>query len=196
MWELSDLTPPNLATKLYPWVEKQRFEHIKAEVIHLILYLHVPKKTQEIRSSAYWQHIQTLLLNQESVNRTLGIQLLDSQFETAIGTSLQKILNGSKYENFQKMLIQVAEVMKTEVHSLEQLALLEEELQGVSEALKNATETRKIKELRKKKESLQDEKRFVEYELSNTHDPVYDNAMVIGLAVLAIANNILKKSLA
>lgn len=195
MWKPEELSPQAIAAKLYPLIEKQRFGQIRTDALYLILQRLAPEKVQSIVSSENWHKIQQLLLNDEPNNRRLGSQLVDGQFSVNVGIPLQKVLTGSEFANLQKLLIQVEMSMKTGELIQDNLVNVAKELKDAKATLKTSLTSKQTKLLTLKIQQLTDEERYLEYQLSNTDDPIYDHAMVVGLAILSLVKSLIAKSL-
>jgi len=194
MWEPEELKPKPLAAKIYPLVEARDFAQIKSELLKLMFYFFVPGRATSILNSPDWQKIEVMLLHPEKANRLLATQLIDSQFSVNVGRTFHKILNSNKFDYLHRLLQQLEDVMHMDTVTAEHLQKVEADIEQARQNLDATNDPQKIRQLNQHLERLLDEERYITYQIKSTDDPVYDNAMIVALAMLSVLDNLLEKT--
>ncbi|OJJ15514.1 hypothetical protein BKI52_37135 [marine bacterium AO1-C] len=194
MWEPEELKPKPLAAKIYPLVEARDFAQIKSELLKLMFYFFVPNRAASILNSPDWQKIEVMLLHPEKANRLLATQLIDSQFSVNVGRTFHKILNSNKFDYLHRLLQQLEDVMYMDTITAEHLKKVEADINQVRLDLETTNDPKEIRQLNQQLERLLDEERYINYQIKSTDDPVYDNAMMVALAMLSVLDNLLEKT--
>lgn len=194
MWEPDELKPKPLAAKIYPLVEARDFVQIKSELFKLMFYFFVPNQANTILKTSEWQKIEVMLLHEEKANQLLATQLIDSQFKVNVGETFRKILTSNKFDYLHRLLQQLEDVMLMDAVTVESLQKVEHDIEQVKTSLETANNPKKIRQLNQQLERLLDEERYLTYQIKSTDDPVYDNAMMVALAMLSVLDNLLEKA--
>ncbi len=194
MWEPEELKPKPLAAKIYPLVEARNFAQIKSELLKLMFYFFVPNRAASILNSPDWHKIEAMLLHPEKANRLLATQLIDSQFSVNVGRTFHKILNSNKFDYLHRLLQQLEDVMYMDAVTTLHLQKVEDDIAKVKQDLEQANDPKTARQLNQQLERLQDEERYITHQIKSTDDPVYDNAMMVALAMLSVLDNLLEKT--